>query len=208
MLPLVVSALGLLATADAVQAQQCLHTRLETAEDRLRRDRAIEFVRRVNAAQAMPTSRGPRYRALEELPFVPPVPDGFEVQFHTDGRSYALSLKDRRDPCRFAVFSDQEGAVYAAVPQPSRPMTIPVESPQARHWRAVCSVMGTMPERFSDDPMRELIDQIDARLREAERVRNKADEQYRDRPFWPERRRSRRSSDPDDPNEPNSPKAT
>jgi hypothetical protein len=64
-----------------------------------------------------------------------------------------------------------------------------------------------MGERFSDSLMRELIDEIDARLREAERVRNKADEQHRDRPFWPERRRSRRSLDPDKPDEPDSPKA-
>ena len=47
--------------------------------------------------------------------------------------------------------------------------------------------------------MRELIDQIDARLREAERVRNNADQQYRDRPFWPERRRSTRNHDSDQP---------
>jgi hypothetical protein len=64
-----------------------------------------------------------------------------------------------------------------------------------------------MADRFSDDLMRELLDQIDARLREAERVRNQADERYRDRPFWPERRRSRRSTDPDDPDDPDSPKA-
>lgn len=64
-----------------------------------------------------------------------------------------------------------------------------------------------MAERFSDNLMRELIDEIDARLREAERVRNKADEQYRDRPFWPERRRSRRSRDPDEPDDPKPPKA-
>lgn len=128
MLALVIIALGLLAAADTARAQQCLHTQLETAEDRVRRERAIEFARRVNAAQAMPAPRGPRYRALEELPLLPPVPDGFELQFHTDGRSYTLSLKDRRDPCRFAVFTDQEGAVYAAVPQPRRGIIIPLDS--------------------------------------------------------------------------------
>ena len=37
-----------------------------------------------------------------------------------------------------------------------------------------------MPERFTDDLMRELITQIDDRLREAERVRNQAEQQYRD----------------------------
>jgi len=59
-----------------------------------------------------------------------------------------------------------------------------------------------MPERFADDLMRELIAQIDARLREAERVRNQAEQQHRDRPFWPERRHSRRDDDPQPPHRP------
>jgi len=51
-----------------------------------------------------------------------------------------------------------------------------------------------MPGTFAEDLMRELIDQIDARLREAERVRAQADDQYRDRPFWPDRRRTGRQA--------------
>lgn len=67
-------------------------------------------------------------------------------------------------------------------------------------WPAVCSFGPlVMPDRFPEDLLRELIDQIDARLREAERVRNTADEQYRDRPFWPERRRHTRTHDSDQP---------
>jgi hypothetical protein len=128
MLNVLLTVLGVLSAADAAHAQQCLHGQLETADDRLRRERAMEFARRINAAQALPSPRGPRYRPLEELPVLPPVPDGFELQFHTDGRSYVLSLKDRRDPCRFAVFSDQESAVYAAVPQPSRATILPLET--------------------------------------------------------------------------------
>jgi hypothetical protein len=128
MFPIVITALALVAAAGTARAQQCLHAQFETPDDRARRQKAVEFVLRVNAAQAVPAPRGPRYRALEELPFLPPVPVGFEIQFHTDGRTYGLSLKDRRDPCRFAVFSDQEGAVYASVPQPPRALTIPLES--------------------------------------------------------------------------------
>lgn len=128
MLKVLFTVLGILAAADAARAQQCLHGQLETADDRVRRERAAEFARRVNAAQALPSPRGQRYRPLDELPHLPPVPDGFELQFHTDGRSYTLALKDRRDPCRFAVFSDQEGAVYAAVPQPQRPTILPLDT--------------------------------------------------------------------------------
>jgi hypothetical protein len=124
-----VTVLGVLAGADAARAQQCLHGQLETADDRVRRERAMDFARRVNAAQQiLPAPRGPRYRPLEELPSLPPAPDGFALQFHTDGRSYTFSLKDRRDPCRFAVFSDQEGAVYAAAPQPQRAIILPLET--------------------------------------------------------------------------------
>ena len=126
--PLLAVLSALPAAAAPARAQQCLHTQLETAEDRVRRERAMEFVLRVNAAQSMRGTRGPRYGPLEELPFLPPVPDGFALQFHTDGRRYVLALKDRRDPCRFAVFSDQEGAVYAAVPQPPRAITLPLET--------------------------------------------------------------------------------
>lgn len=56
-----------------------------------------------------------------------------------------------------------------------------------------------MPERFTDELMRELIIQIDTRLREAERLRNQAEQQSRERPFWPERRRGRRDDDSGEP---------
>jgi hypothetical protein len=35
----------------------------------------------------------------------------------TDGDTYSFSLKDMRDPCRYATFSDHEGYVYEAVPR-------------------------------------------------------------------------------------------
>jgi len=134
MLPLLVAVISLLAGAHRAHAQipSCLHTQLETAGDRVRREQAMAFARRVHLAQQLaPRDRAPgsgRYRPLEELPGLPRVPDGFDLQFHTDGKSYVLTLKDRRDPCRFAVFSDQEGAVYAAVPQPSRATIQPLDT--------------------------------------------------------------------------------
>jgi len=109
-------------------AQECLHTNLETMEDRLRREQAIQFARRLNAAQEMAPrgSQGQRYRAPDELPNLPPVPAGFQLQFNSDGRTYSLSLKDVRDPCRFAVFTDQDGHVYAATPQRPSAVVIPL----------------------------------------------------------------------------------
>ena len=49
---------------------------------------------------------------MEALPGLPPIPRGFQAQMTTDGASYAFSLKDTLDPCRFAYFSDQDGVVY------------------------------------------------------------------------------------------------
>ena len=111
-----------------VFAQQCLHTDLETAEDRVRRERALEFARRLNAAEQMapPVSPGRRYRPPDELLNLPQVPNGFQLQFNTDGRTYVLSLKDTRDPCRFAVFTDQDGHVYAATPQQRSAVIVPL----------------------------------------------------------------------------------
>jgi hypothetical protein len=37
--------------------------------------------------------------------------------FHLGGRRYTFSLKDDRDPCFFAIFSDHDGLIYATVPQ-------------------------------------------------------------------------------------------
>ncbi|MBI3049877.1 MAG: hypothetical protein HYY76_16360 [Acidobacteria bacterium] len=51
-----------------------------------------------------------------------------------------------------------------------------------------------MTERFAEDLLRELIGEIDARLREAEQLRSEAGQHQRERPFWPERRRSRRTT--------------
>ena len=61
-----------------------------------------------------------------------------------------------------------------------------------------------MPDRFTDDLTRTLLEQIDARLREAEQVRNRTDEGWRQRPFYPERRRVGRTT-ADQPREPKRP---
>jgi len=45
-----------------------------------------------------------------------------------DGRSYAFSLKDGRDPCRFAIFSDQHGYLYGGVPHRPRAILTPLDT--------------------------------------------------------------------------------
>ena len=105
----------------------CLHSDLESNAERTRRLQAIDYVTKVNIAESARARLVPRgYRPLEELPNLPPVPAGFAVQFHNDDRSYTLSLKDTRDACHYAVFSDQDKLVYEAVPRTDTGGIIPL----------------------------------------------------------------------------------
>jgi hypothetical protein len=105
----------------------CLHSDLESNAERMRRLQAIDYVTKVNLAESARARLAPRgYRPLEELPNLPAVPAGFAVQFHNDDRSYTLSLKDTRDACHYAVFSDQDKLVYEAVPRTDTGGIIPL----------------------------------------------------------------------------------
>jgi hypothetical protein len=115
------SALMLVGSAAGPSAQQagsrvCLHNPDETPEDADRRTAALALTRGVNTAQSAAASSRGRYVALEELASLPPIPEGFTAALSTDGRSYAFSLKDRLDPCRFVYFSDQDGVIYRGEP--------------------------------------------------------------------------------------------
>jgi len=101
--------------------RNCLHGPIESAADRARRQQAIEYATKVNLAETGATI-GPRqlprgYRPLDELPNLPAAPAGFAIQFHNDERSYTLSLKDTRDACYYAIFTDQDKLIYEAVPR-------------------------------------------------------------------------------------------
>ena len=109
-------------TGTAFAQQNCLHGASETPANKARRDQAIRVARGINTAENMglaPRRPGPRYRRFDELTMVPAIPAGFALQFHTDGETYGFSLKDERDPCRYAIFSDQEGYIYEAQPRVS-----------------------------------------------------------------------------------------
>jgi hypothetical protein len=108
--------------------QECLHGADETAAERTRRERALYYAQRLNAAEQSSFPAGRTYRRPEEFPSLPPLPPGFLLQFHTDGRTYTFSLKDGRDPCGFAIFSDQRGYLYVAVPHRPNAILTPVET--------------------------------------------------------------------------------
>ena len=108
--------------ATAFAQQNCLHNASETPANKTRRDQAIRVARAINTAENMglaPRRPGQRYRRFDELTMVPSIPAGFALQFHTDGETYSVSLKDERDPCRYAIFSDQDGYIYEAQPRVS-----------------------------------------------------------------------------------------
>ena len=75
----------------------------------------VLFARTVNSAEARFKGRNQHYGQLAELG-VGVEPEGFRTQLSTDGTSYTLSIKDAIDACRFALFTDEQGLIYAAEP--------------------------------------------------------------------------------------------
>jgi len=123
--PIALTALLLLSGPSLASAQdrQCLHDQLETRANRTRREKALELADEINRAQGVARRFGARpgqspYKPLDELLNLPDTPEGFRVQLHTDGTTYTFSIKDTRDPCGYAVFSDQSLDIYEAVPSP------------------------------------------------------------------------------------------
>jgi hypothetical protein len=118
------------AAAGGAAAQECLHGRDETAENRSRREQALKMAKQINLAETVivgPRTPASKFRPLRELQGVPPAPPGFHVLFYTDGETYSFSIKDKLDPCRYAIFSDQDKDIYEAIPQ-QRPTLMPATS--------------------------------------------------------------------------------
>jgi hypothetical protein len=116
-------AVGAFAQGGGARLAACLHGSNETAEQAARRDKAITVAQAINTAQVVSVPRpriqrpnAPKYRRPEELTNIPPLPQGFELQFNTDGESYNFAIKDTLDACHFAIFSDQDKFVYTATP--------------------------------------------------------------------------------------------
>lgn len=113
------------APSSTVQLEtQCLHGPDETPADRQRREQAVRVAHAINAAEAaaIRTSANGVYKRGSQLS-LPEVPDNFSLVLHLNGRTtYAFSLKGFADPCYFAIFSDQDGRVYATLPEPDTPL--------------------------------------------------------------------------------------
>ena len=128
---LVATILLLCATA---QAQQCLQSNTETAQEKQRRYDAVNAVRRINTAEFQNKPEAKKFVPFAELVTSATwkklngqgplklsdgaigVLPGFELRLTTDGVSYALSLTDKSDPFKFTVFSDDIGIIYTGQP--------------------------------------------------------------------------------------------
>jgi hypothetical protein len=111
---------------------RCLHDLNEQPQQRQRRMAAIEVAETIYSAERRgvvprPRPRPDTYRPLSELRDLPPTPPGFRLQFHTDGMSYTVSLKDTMDGCQYAIFSDQDGYIYEGTPRRDV-RTVPVDT--------------------------------------------------------------------------------
>jgi hypothetical protein len=108
-------------TVNVVHAQQqpaCLHATGETPADAARRQDAIRLMRAINTAQAQAFAMNQAYRTFRDLTVsgLPPRPAGFLTQLTVEGSTYALVVKDATDPCRYTLFSDQDGLIYVGSP--------------------------------------------------------------------------------------------
>jgi hypothetical protein len=90
----------------------CRHGGSPTDEDSARRQQATALARRINAAQASFVRETGRFAPVERLGRLPAVPAGFALSMYVDGNGYLFAIKDTRDPCRFAIFSDEAGLLY------------------------------------------------------------------------------------------------
>ena len=93
------------------QAPGCLHGADATPDQRARRAQALRFVRQVNTLQAQSTRPG-GYQPAERLVFSETLPQGFALRLSADGGSYAFSVIDSSDPCRFGFFSNDSGLIH------------------------------------------------------------------------------------------------
>ena len=117
--------------AQVPSPRNCLHGAAESAADRARRQQAIDYATKVNVAEAAygiaPRPQFQRgYRSFDQLANLPLLPAGFAIQFHNDDRSYTFSLKDTRDACHYAIFSDQDKLIYEAVPRADTTTIVPL----------------------------------------------------------------------------------
>jgi hypothetical protein len=99
-----------------VGAQQpgpvCLHGPDETTEEAARRTAALGFTRHINTLEATSFPSTNSYQPASGLTLSRSLPDGFTLNLTANATGYAFSVRDMRDKCAFAYFSDQNGIIF------------------------------------------------------------------------------------------------
>jgi hypothetical protein len=98
----------------------CRHNQRELPRDRERREGALALAKAINAAEGRFAETSRRYGTLKDLAQLPATPEGFELRLYTDRDTYLFSIKDARDVCHYAIFSDQTGVIYEQTPHEAK----------------------------------------------------------------------------------------
>ena len=124
----VVAVLMILVAVPNAFAQNCPVTNVESADQRARRDDAVQYLIAINTVQARSQSERGRFVALSDMQGLPSTPVGFIPKLLQDQWSYIVSLKDYFDACGFALFSDERGVIYE-----SHPRRVPAATTEDEH---------------------------------------------------------------------------
>lgn len=90
----------------------CHHDVSATEGDQNRRSQALILAKAINTAEADTFRRAREYQPLASLGTLPAVPFGFTLKLFADRDDYVFAVKDTRDPCGYAIFSDSAGLLY------------------------------------------------------------------------------------------------
>ncbi len=109
-----VAATSILRGGSSVEAQprNCLHGANESESNRARRQQALRWIELVNRQQTSIRVRIGEFIRDIDVTGVDAVPTSWVSQIVASKTTYAVSVKDMTDPCRFAYFSDQGAIVY------------------------------------------------------------------------------------------------
>jgi hypothetical protein len=107
---------GWSAAARAQQPKACLHGTDESAANRARRVQAVGLIRAISNAEVQTSSSAGAFAPLAFLSGLPATPDGFTVTLSADLDGYALLMTDSTDPCRYTLFTNQNGLIYVGAP--------------------------------------------------------------------------------------------
>jgi len=94
------------------RAAVCRHGEDESPANRTQRLQALAVASAINRAEGQQAQQTRRYAPLTTLGVLPPVPQDFTLRLYADAEGYVAVLKDGRDPCRYAIFTEQSGHIY------------------------------------------------------------------------------------------------